>query len=46
MAEASALQFEAMKDREDGDEGVVAAATETAVEELAVMVKTFWWGRR
>ena len=46
MAEASALQFEAMKDREDGDEGVVAAAAEPAIEELAVMVKTFWWGRR
>ena len=45
MAEASALQFEAMKDREDGDEGVMAAATETAIEELAVVVKALWWSR-
>ena len=46
MAEASALHFEAMEDREDGDEGVVAAATETAIEDWAVVVKTLWWSRR
>ena len=45
MAEASALQFEAMEDREDGYEGIMAAATETAIEELAVVVKTLWWSR-
>ena len=47
MAEASALQFKAMEDREDSDEGVVAAATETAIEELAVVVnlKALRWSR-
>jgi hypothetical protein len=43
MAESAALQFEAMEDREDSDEGVVAAATEATVEELAVVVTAFRW---
>jgi hypothetical protein len=38
------LQIEAVEDREDCDEGVVATTAEATVEELAIVVIPLRWG--